>query len=102
MAKISTRGTAVRDAIANRRDFDTHGSFWGREVSDLASLPTGELARTDAWNDFRSSGAAFVVYSYRTPIAWWSEAHGWTVPPVKYSVTTSRHQSQVRYALAGI
>lgn len=44
----------------------------------------------------------YVVYSYATPIAWWSKEHGWRMPDIKYSVTTSRHQSLVRRALAEI
>lgn len=41
----------------------------------------------------------YVVYSYATPIAWWSPAGGWTVPDVRYSVTTGRHQGYVRTAM---
>lgn len=97
MAKISTRGTAVRDAIAARREFDTHGELIGRGTP----VETGRLSadNRDRWKRERPT---YAVYSYATPIAWWSEAYGWTVPPVKYSATTSRHQAQVRYALAGI
>lgn len=37
-----------------------------------------------------------VIYSYATPIAWLDEEHGWIVPRVTYSATTStRHQSQL-------
>lgn len=36
----------------------------------------------------------YVVWSYDTPIAWHGR-HGWTVPPVKYSPTTTRHVSHV-------
>ena len=104
MAKISTRGTAVRDAIVNRRDFDTHGSFWGRDADGTGYLGFlgGGVLNDEYRGRFRVERPTFVVFSYATPIAWWSDFHGWTVPPVKYSVTTSRHQSQVRYALAGI
>lgn len=34
----------------------------------------------------------YVVYSYGTPIAWYANGI-WTMPDVRYSVTTSRHQS---------
>lgn len=34
----------------------------------------------------------YVVWSYATPIAWHGR-RGWTVPPVRYSPTTSRHLS---------
>ena len=37
---------------------------------------------------------AYVVYSYTTPIGWFNPATGqWTVPKLRYNVTTSRHQS---------
>lgn len=39
--------------------------------------------------------ARYVVFSYRTPIAWLTDT-GWTVPDVRYSRTTSRHQSVAR------
>ena len=41
----------------------------------------------------------YLVMSYATPIAWFSDAHGWTVPDERYSVTTGRHQGYVRTAM---
>jgi hypothetical protein len=41
----------------------------------------------------------YVVYSYGTPIAWHGK-FGWHLPAIKYSQTTSRHQSIVRGAIA--
>jgi hypothetical protein len=41
------------------------------------------------------------VYSYSTPIAWLDSEHGWIIPDVSYSVTTSvKHQSKL-YRLKG-
>lgn len=48
--------------------------------------------------DRNSLGRVYVVFSYDTPIAWWGDGIGWKVPDVRYSVTTSRHQSAVRLA----
>jgi len=42
----------------------------------------------------------YIVLSYDTPIAWWYRGEGWTVPDVKYSPTTSKHQNIVRRAIA--
>ena len=39
------------------------------------------------------------VYSYCTVIASHTQTNGWEVNNEKYSVTTSRHQSQVRRAV---
>ena len=42
----------------------------------------------------------YVVYSYGTPIAWHTEGNGWYVVAQKFSVTTSKHQTYVRRAVA--
>ncbi|MDB5716530.1 MAG: hypothetical protein JWO15_3927 [Sphingomonadales bacterium] len=42
------------------------------------------------------------VYSYQTVIAYWNESEGWVTTDHRYSTTTSRHQSTIRYALHGI
>lgn len=42
---------------------------------------------------------AYIVRSYGTPIAWTNDnGQTWTMPAVRYSVTTSRHQSQIHRA----
>jgi hypothetical protein len=41
----------------------------------------------------------YIVYSYSTPIAWHG-THGWHIPAIRYSQTTSRHQSIVRRAIS--
>lgn len=41
------------------------------------------------------------IYSYSTPIAWLDREHGWIIPDVSYSVTTSvKHQTHL-YRLKG-
>ena len=41
----------------------------------------------------------YTVYSYSTPIAWRSTEGHWEVPNIRYSPTTSNHQTQIRRAL---
>ena len=41
----------------------------------------------------------YTVYSYAARIALYKPEHGWSVNEEKYSVTTSRHQAQVRRAV---
>ena len=41
---------------------------------------------------------SYIIWSYGTPIAWYG-THGWNVPAIKYSPTTSKHQSIVRRAI---
>jgi len=43
--------------------------------------------------------AHYWVYSYSTPIAWYT-SEGWYVVEQKFSVTTSKHQNYVRRAMA--
>ena len=93
-----------RDAIAARKNFTTSGSFYGRVLDPASeapgSYPTGILP--DAWK-VRFQADPFIdycVWSYDTPIAWHSElTGGWTVPDVKYSLTTTKHQTIVRVAV---
>ena len=47
------------------------------------------------WRDqFCEDRPDYVVWSYATPIVWHGR-RGWTVPPVRYSPTTSRQLSYV-------
>lgn len=83
----------VADFIADRKTFNCNRSLSGGYFNNgVGRLPqerhTGFYRATDA-DDF------YAVYSYATPIAWY--AHGtWTVPDVKYSPTTTRHQHAAR------
>jgi hypothetical protein len=42
---------------------------------------------------------AYSVWSYATPIAWYTKRGEWVVPADKYSHTTGRHQGIVRRAI---
>jgi len=79
--------------IRSREEFKTHGSMYGTESPEWrwGRLPV----------EYRDSvkRATYAVMSYSTPIAWYSEEDGWTVPDVKYSATTSVHQGKVRASL---
>jgi hypothetical protein len=46
------------------------------------------------------NSVTYWVYSYSTPIAWYTEGNGWYVVEQKFSVTTSKHQNYVRRAIA--
>lgn len=82
--------------IGQRTQFHTSGSLQGTYFrTECGMLPQHRMAsylRAQDADDF------YAVYSYFTPIAWY--AHGtWTVPDVRYSVTTSKHQNIVRKAV---
>lgn len=89
----------ARQKIIDMQDFASHtGNFsgmWGGKGT------TGRLP--EPWRSkflaAISASGTYVVLSYDTPIAWWDATTGWVIPDVKYSPTTSRHQSNVRLAV---
>ncbi len=102
---------AISNGMSGRFDGDaclvafTQGNVKGRRetyVTDMGRLP--EAYRELMRQHFEKFGCLYVVYSYDTPIAWYPLPHPkqhlddeceWTVPPVKYSVTTTQHQRVV-------
>lgn len=88
-----------RDAIhyiSERKEF-TASALEGRAYN----VGTGRLdnEETARYNEDLNT-VSFWVYSYSTPIAWYSHAKGWYVVAQKFSVTTSKHQNFVRRAIA--
>jgi hypothetical protein len=83
-----------RDALEEGSDFDTSGALKGRNER-YGAESFGRIPR-----EYRASlmDAEYVVYSYVTPIAWRTQGQ-WVTPDVKYSVTTSRHQSRIFTAI---
>jgi hypothetical protein len=98
MATIRSNQRDAVSHIQNREDF-LAASLAGHFPS---SGLTGRLNAAEAAEfeqDFLSM--SYVVMSYGTPIAWEWDG-GWHVVEQKFSVTTSKHQSIVRRALAGL
>ena len=94
--------TAIARALQNGESFTTSGALKGEAYPSWVG--TGRMER-DETNDMYATqnvlGIDYVVYSYGTPIAYRAEDTGeWTVPDAKYSVTTSKHQSTIRYAVS--
>lgn len=56
-------------------------------------LPSNEVQR------LASDLPTYIVYSYETPIAWWSPNGGWHMPAFSTTQTTNRHRSIVRRAI---
>jgi len=89
---------SAHEAIANRREF-TGSNFRGSRMLDsMGILPNAD--REVLWHDAGRGLFDYIVYSYATPIAWHTSDRGWVVPDVKYSVSTTRHQSIVRKAVS--
>lgn len=96
---------SVRDAhepISRHEGFKAR-SMSGATVEAGQHFNAGDLPHEylrELRETLERDGSAYVVWSYSTPIAWTSES-GTVVPPVRYSVTTSQHQSTARYGLTG-
>lgn len=93
MRTLSIRHDAamIREACIDRESFSTHGAMYGERSP--SKYVTGRLP-AEYVESFRA--AEYALYSYGTPIAWYGPS-GWTFPPEKYSVTTSRHQSKIYF-----
>lgn len=97
-----TRGAVFRAVMAGD-DFDT-GALHGRIRDFYTPTQAGKLP--EPWAKvLKNDQPGYVVFSYETPIAWHVPEDGddggerWVVPKVRYSTTTSRHQTIVRTAL---
>lgn len=89
----------AHEYIAVRYDFNA-GSLIGRGPGPGGQTELGELP-VRFWAMFRDAETAddfYYVKSYITPIAWFAGGE-WVVPEQSYSVTTSKHQAQVRRAI---
>ena len=97
MLKLTTRGYAVAEAIRDRMPFKTSGALRGgwRVTGDSGSLRGDDLTRWSDDCDTTTGREMYVVLSYSTPIAWWTEDRGWYKVAGKFSVTTSRHQGKL-------
>lgn len=117
---------AARGFIKKREPFQTrtrktnYGTFVSisggpSAPSAIEAGPYGNLPRM-FWESVDLS--PYVVRSYQTPIAWWlttpadlrdtdlvdrwldgAEAGHWVMPAIRYSLTTTEHQSLVRAAI---
>ena len=98
--RTTTRNaSAIARAIRQGEDFTTSGALRGE--SRPAFIGTGRMSDAEA-KQLRLvdslMGIDYVVYSYGTPIAYRASGE-WAIPDAKYSVTTSKHQSTIRYAV---
>lgn len=90
--------------IVAREEFTNSGRSLSAQWFEIPAFVRMGIAREEVRAAIRAlaDGAlygqrrVYVVYSYATPIAWAVEGETLlTVPDVRYSVTTSRHQSLV-------
>jgi hypothetical protein len=93
--KISGSSRQVPELIRDMTPFETHGNFHATE-EPYGPASYGHLRGYDyeVWRKHRQY-IRYVVWSYWTPIAWWSPAYGWHVVRQTFSVTTSKHQGRL-------
>lgn len=103
MKRVSNRG--AEECIRTRTPFTNQTKRPGPHVAGQPRpgsfrgtnwfMGSGHLPKQFVDSDL--VGARFIVYSYDTPLAWFSDR--WFYASVSYSPTTSSHQHIVRYAL---
>lgn len=104
MAQSTRLGTRTSNTNATKYIADRIG-FVGNNLYGVLvnsdELETRSFGRLDSLtvSDLVNDKPDYIVYSYGTPIAWHYSA-GWHTPAIKYSSTTSRHQSLVRRAIS--
>lgn len=97
--KVNGSWTQFTPYLRDRMPFNKYGNLYGRTYL----LRTGILPHEHAITLrvlYTDSRLAYVVYSYDTPIAWRDTDGNWTVPDVKYSTTTSKHQGRIGMAVS--
>lgn len=96
MRKLQTRDVdGIAAALEAGESFETGGELRGL-AGGLGYLGTGRLPLE--WQGDACS-ADYVVLSWQTPIAWRLPGGWWVRPLVKYSITTTRHQTTVDGAI---
>lgn len=94
-----TVNTIVR-AIRDMEPFNVNGTLFGSKDTGTRGNLSGDALKAYE-SQVLTSSAPYVVYSYRTPIAWHTPESGWVIPADRYSNTTSNHQSRIRVAVSG-
>lgn len=97
MKTVNTSTEKSVGVISDHVPFTTRGGLSARWYNQSKWAPAvGRLPKRyeDLLQQHCAQGDVYVVFSYNTPIAWWTETFGWINPQVKYSVTTSKHQGK--------
>ena len=104
MKSIRVANTAAAPKIANREPFtNSSGSFRG-VYADEANSTTGKMPDGPERDDYLAQKSwgflDYIVFSYSTPVAWYSNRDGWHVTEHGYTMTTKcKHMPYVREAM---
>lgn len=101
--KMRTRSPwwEFRPVLMQREAFQTYGALRGIVCdSEYVRSHRGRLPQEFGADMPIPGSVDYAVYSYETPIAWHLAATDeWVMPSVRYSNTTTQHQSSIRTAL---
>ena len=91
MEKVSS--SKAMELIRSLTPFQTYGAL--RATLDDFDATEADYRFKPYKDEFYSlPRPTYVVWSYRTPIAWYTNGK-WVKPNVRYSTTTSKHQGKV-------
>lgn len=85
----------MQKGIDNLIEFDV-GDLTGSKVERGEKIDLRLMPRRQAYGIDK---AVYVIRSYYTPIAWALSPDTWIIPKVKFTTTTSQHQSLVKTAV---
>lgn len=105
MSKLFTKRmnwTTLETIIRNNDEFHNYsgtfkGVHWDADHAELpgkGKMPEAEYNTLELMHRLR--GIDYVVYSYRTVIAYRTANGVWHIPDVHYSSTTTAHQNVIR------
>jgi len=96
---IGTANSKAGQYIASRTNF-MGSNFYGQTQSPNPAdrYPAYGMLPDTHISLLESENPSYIIYSYGTPIAWYG-TYGWNIPAIKYSMTTSKHQSYVRRSI---
>lgn len=100
MIQLMARGiwSQFVEPLRNIADFNTGGSLYGRQTTRVETWGRLEihpgLLKAEA-----NETLEYVVYSYKTPIAW-RIGGTWTETAELYSMTTTKHQRAIGTAIS--
>ena len=92
--------SAIRNGITNRVPFKapaTLSGAWEDGPLYLGRMSSEEQSRIR--EETKDAPSVYVVRSYSTPVAWFTDTNGWSVTTDKHSVTTGGHVSAIRQAI---
>lgn len=93
MATHGKARTSTIRALGNRKSFDRSGSHGFSMRAIEGKVSHQGYMPWDEWVKYRDAEVTYTVISYSTVIAWVQSDGTVVIPDVRYSVTTSHHQS---------